>query len=131
MSQASKISTLWIVVLLNMIFADILSFMYPEFLAQITTGKVEGVTITPLFLLIAAVFIEVAILMVYLTRVLSQRTSRIVNLAAVVITILFVVGGGSLTPHYIFFASIEVITMLYIAYLAWIWRESAENNVLR
>jgi len=123
MPLASKISTLWIVVLFNMIFADILSFMYPEFLAQITTGIVEGIKITPLFLLIAAVFIEVAIAMVYLTRVLSPRASRFANLVAVVIIILFVVGGGSLTPHYIFFATVEVITMLYIAYLAWTWRE--------
>ncbi|MCF6322376.1 MAG: DUF6326 family protein [Rhizobiaceae bacterium] len=121
MPLATKISTLWIIVVLNMIFADILSFMYPEFLAQITTGKVEGITITPLFLLVAAVFIEVAIVMIYLTRVLSPRTSRLANLMAVAITVLFVIGGGSLTPHYIFFASIEVLTMLYIAYLAWTW----------
>ncbi len=124
MPLASKISTLWIVVLFNMIFADILSFMYPEFLAQITTGIVEGIKITPLFLLIAAIFVEIAIAMVYLTRVLSPRASRFANLVAVVIIILFVVGGGSLTPHYIFFATVEVITMLYIAYLAWTWREN-------
>lgn len=123
MPLASKISSLWIVVLFNMAFADILSFMYPEFLAQITTGKVEGITITPIFLLVAAVFIEIAILMIYLTNALSQGASRIANLGAAAITILFVVGGGSLTPHYVFFASIEVIALLYITYLAWTWRE--------
>jgi len=123
MPLANKISTLWIVVLFNMIFADLLSFMYPGFLAQIITGTVEGVTITPMFLLLAAIFIEIPILMIFLTKVLSPRTSRIANLVAVVITTLFVVVGGSLTPHYIFFGSIEVAALLYIAYLSWIWRD--------
>lgn len=124
MSVAYKISTLWIVVMINMAFADILSFMDPDFLKQIATGMVEGVTITPMFLLIAAVLIEIAALMIFLTQALNQRTSRIANLVVVVLTILFVVGGGSLKPHYIFFASVEVLAMLYIAYLAWTWREN-------
>lgn len=123
MPLTTKISTLWVVVMLNMAFADILSFMNPEFLTQVATGKVEGVTITPMFLLVAAIFIEIAILMIYLTRALGRSASRIANLVAVAITILFVVGGGSLKPHYIFFASVEVIAMLYIAYLAWTWRK--------
>jgi len=123
MPLATKISTLWVVVLFNMVFADILSFMVPEFMTQIPTGEVEGITITPMLLLVAAIFIEIAILMIFLTRALNRSASRVVNLVAVVIIILFVVGGGSLKPHYIFIASIEVITLLYIAYLAWGWRQ--------
>ncbi len=123
MHLSTKISTLWVVVMINMVFADILSFMDPEFLTQVATGVVAGITITPMFLLLAAIFIEVGILMIYLTRALNRRASRIVNLIAVTITILFVVGGGSLKPHYILFASVEVIAMLYIAYLAWTWPE--------
>ena len=124
MPIATKISTLWIVVLFNMGFADILSFMVPDFMSQILTGKVEGVVITPLFLLVAAIFIEVAIVMIYASRALGPRASRRANLGAAAVTILFIVGGGSLTPHYIFFASIEVITLLYIGFLAWTWREA-------
>ncbi len=123
MPISTKISTLWIVVLFNMGFADILSFMVPEFAAQIQSGVVDGVVITPMFLLLAAVLIEIAIVMIYLSRVLGRRANRIVNFIAVGVTTLFVIGGGSLTPHYIFFASIEVITMIYIAYLAWAWRD--------
>lgn len=122
MTLTSKISTLWVVVMINMAFADILSFMDPEFLSQVATGAVDGIEITPMFLLLAAVFIEIAIVMIYLTQVLSPRAARIANIVAVVITILFVVGGGSLKPHYIFFASVEVIAMIKIGYLAWTWR---------
>ena len=127
MPIASKISTLWIVVLFNMGFADILSFMVPGFLSQIMTGEVDGIVITPMFLLLAAIFVEIAIVMIYLSRALPPRASRMANLVAVGVTILFVVGGGALTPHYIFFASVEVITMLYIAYLAWTWRDTTQS----
>ncbi len=129
MPRASKISTLWIVVMFNMVFADILSFMSPEFLTQVASGTVEGVRITPLFLLVAAGFIEIAILMIYLTRALSPRASRRANLLAVVVTILFVVGGGSLKPHYMFFAGVEVIILLYIACLAWLWQGNIQEDI--
>ena len=119
----TKISTLWVVVLFNMAFADILSFMLPEFAVQIQSGEVDGVVITPMFMLVAAVLIEISIVMIYVSRALSRQTSRIANFAAVGVTALFVIGGGSTAPHYIFFASIEVITMIYIAYLAWTWRD--------
>lgn len=122
MPVATKISMLWIVVLFNMAFADILSFIYPGFLAKIITGVVDGITITPVFLLIAAVFVEISILMIYLTKALPPRISRIANLIAATVTIAFVTGGGSLTLHYMFFASFEIIALFYIGFLSWNWR---------
>lgn len=126
MTLPAKISTLWVVVMLNMIFADILSLFYPGTVAQLTTGTIEGVTITPMFLLVAAVFIEIAILMIFLTHALAPRAARVANLAAVVVTILFVVGGGSLSPHYVLLASVEVLALLYIGWLAWGWRPAPD-----
>lgn len=37
-------------------------------------------------------------------------------------TILWVIGGGTLMLHYIWFASIEVICSFVIIRLAWTWR---------
>lgn len=125
MSVTQKIAALWIVVLFNMAFADILSFISPGFVAQVSTGAIDGITITPMFLLIAAVFIQIPIAMMFLTRVMRPRVNRLCNLVAVVLTVLFVVGGGSLMPHYIFMASIEVIALIYIAVLAWGMRSDA------
>jgi hypothetical protein len=34
-----------------------------------------------------------------------------------------IIGGGSTTLHYIFFASIEVVCSLVIIWLAWTWRD--------
>lgn len=41
-----------------------------------------------------------------------------------VITIVWVIGGGSTTLHYIFFATIEVVCTLFIVWYAWTWRKS-------
>jgi hypothetical protein len=118
----SRLSTLWIFVLINMLFADIFSFMVPGALQKIATGVVDGVQLTPGFLLIAAVLTEIPMAMIILSRLLSYRANRWANLVGGLFTILWVVGLGSATPHYIFIASVEVITCGWIVWLAWRWR---------
>ena len=118
----AKLSTLWIFIMFNMAFADIFSFMYPGFLQQIMTGNADGTQITPGFLLIAAIVTEIPIAMVFLSRLLKHGANRWVNIIGGIITILWVIGGGSTTLHYIFFASIEVVCSLVIIWLAWMWR---------
>jgi hypothetical protein len=124
-NMPAKLSTLWIFLLFNMVFADIFSFMYPGFMAQIVAGTaVDGTVITPIFLLIAAIVTEISIAMVFLSRFLRQGLNRWVNIIGGVITILWVIGGGSLTPHYIFFASIEVLCSLVIIGMARNWHSA-------
>jgi hypothetical protein len=128
LEQTSKnkkmiLSTLWIVVMMNMIFADILGFMLPGALAEIMTGYGGSVKLTQGAMLIAALFLEIPIAMIFLSKVLKHKTNRLLNIIAASITILFVVGGGSLTLHYIFLAGIEVICMLAIIILSWKWKE--------
>ena len=118
----SKLSILWVFVMFNMVFADIFSFMYPGVLKQLMAGNAEQIQITPEFLLIAAVVTEIPIAMVFLSRLLKYGANRWVNILGGVITILWVIGGGSFTLHYVFFASIEVVCALFIIWFAWTWR---------
>ena len=113
-----KISILWIVVMINMIFADVLSFMLPGFLNDIITGNTP-LGITQEILLVFAVILEIPIIMIFLSRVLKYKANRWANIVASVITIIFVIGGGSLALHYIFFATIEVIILVLIITYAW------------
>lgn len=128
LEQTSKntkmiLSTLWVVVMMNMIFADILGFMLPGALAEIMTGYGGSVELTQFTMLIAAFFLEIPITMIFLSKVLKHKPNRVLNIVAACITIIFVVGGGSLTLHYFFLAGVEVICMLAIIVLAWKWRE--------
>ena len=120
----AKLSTLWIFVLINMIFADIFGFMLADTLRNIMASNADGITITPEFLLLAAVMTEISMVMVIASRLLPYRLNRWANILGGIFTIVYVVGLGSLTPHYIFIASIEVICSAWIVWLAWQWRET-------
>lgn len=115
-----KLSTLWIVVMFNMVFADIVGFMNPGALADIMTGAV-GFEITQELLLVFAILLEIPIAMILLSRILGYSANRWANIIAGVITILFVIGGGSAYLSYIFFATIEVVCLLLIIWSAWNW----------
>ncbi len=120
-SMKTKLSTLWIFIMFNMLFADIFTFMNPGFLKGLMGGFAEQVQITPGLLLGFAIVTEISIAMVLLSRILSYRANRWANIIAGTITILYVIGGGSTTPHYIFFATIEVVAAAFIIWYAWKW----------
>jgi len=121
-SMQVRLSTLWVFIMFNMVFADILSFMYPGFLSQVLAGHAGTTQITPGFLLLAAVLTEVPIAMIVLARVLKQRVNRWANIVAGVITIAYVAGGSTTYPHGIFFTAVQVGCALLIIWTAWKWR---------
>ena len=123
MDLGTRLSTLWVVVMLNMVFADILTFIKPGALQELWAGQ-AGVTVTPGLLLVFAILIEVPIMMVFLSRVLKPQPNRWANSVAAVVTTAFVVGGGSLTPHYVFFATVELAFMALIVWSVWTRRHS-------
>lgn len=112
-----KLSTLWIVVTMNMIFADIYSIFVE--LVNKNTLDIPGNVKT--IMAFAAIVTNIPILMIYLSRVLKYKTNRGVNIIAGLLTIIYVVRGGALTPHYIIVATIEVILLLIIIVNSWKW----------
>jgi len=120
MKTQEKLSTLWIVVMFNMLLADILS-IFIELQKQNTLEIIGELIIT---MAIAALIINIPILMIYFSKSLQQKINRILNIVASVLTILFVIGGGSWFPHYIICAGIEVIVLLLILRTAWQWKTS-------
>jgi TRAP-type C4-dicarboxylate transport system permease small subunit len=69
-----------------------------------------------------AIMMEISIAMIILSRVLSFKVNRWVNIIVSLITIIFVVGGGVSYPHYLFIAAVEVICLLLVIWYAWKWR---------
>jgi hypothetical protein len=120
--KRARLSLLWVFVMLNMIFADILSFLMADTVRQVLEGRAGSIAITPGFLLLAAVMTEVPIAMVVLTLVLPHRAARWANVGAALFTIVYVTGMGSATPHYIFIAGVETLACVLIAWQAWTWR---------
>jgi len=119
------LSTLWIVVMINMLMADILSLYIPGALDELV--KFAGDTPITLLMLSGAIMMEISVAMIFLSRILGYRVNRWANIISSIITIVFVIGGGSTYPHYIFIATIEVACLLLIAWIAWKWTDSDDT----
>jgi hypothetical protein len=115
------LSTLWIVVMINMLKADILSLYIPGALEEVAKTSVSTGAPIPQLMLGGAIMMEISIVMIILSRILKYRMNRWVNIITSIITIAFVVGGGVSYPHYIFIAAVEVFCMLLIIWNAWKW----------
>ena len=118
------LSTLWIVVMINMLNADILSLYIPGAFDKLV--KFAGETPITQFMLSGAIMMEISIAMIFLSRVLKYRVNRWANIFTSIITVAFVIGGGTSYPPYIFIATIEVLCLLLIIWKAWKWA-SPEN----
>ncbi|MGJ8685682.1 MAG: DUF6326 family protein [Nonlabens sp.] len=117
MNTRIKLSILWLLVILNIIIADILSIIVE--LVNKNTLDILGEVKTTMG--IAAILLNIPVLMIFFSKSLKYKTNRIINIIASLITLLFVIGGGSLLPHYIICVSIEVIILILIIRTAWKW----------
>lgn len=126
-AMREELSTLWIVVMFTMVFADILSFITPGMMKQVVEGTTV-IKITQPLLLIFAFLLEIPIVMIFLARFLRFKINKILNIVSAAVTIPFVIFGGSLYLHYFFFATIEVACMLWIIILAIRWKEDVREE---
>ncbi|RZM85445.1 hypothetical protein C3B51_00465 [Pseudoalteromonas rubra] len=124
-----KLATLWLLVMLNMIYADILAFVSafitPGVIDTLMSGYSGSVKLSQPLLLISALLIEVPIMMILLSRFLGYRPNRICNLVAAPLTFLFVLSGVETDPFYLFLAAIQLSLLLTIAWTAMRWRTPA------
>lgn len=118
-----KLSALWTVVMIYMVFIDVLGLYIPGSQEEIL--KTAGDTPVTLLMLGAAVMLAAPIAMIFFSRVLKPGINRWANIVVGVITIVFVIGGGTLQPHYLFLGTLETLAMLYIIWLAWTWPKTA------
>ncbi len=120
MEMKSKLSTLWIFIMFNIVMADIIGNMEPGALEAMITGNV-GFTITSEIMLLFSIIQEIPIAMIVLSRILDYRLNRWANIIAGVITIVYVIGGGENVLSYYWFATMEVLCACFIIWSAWTW----------
>ena len=117
---------LWVFMLLNYLYCDVLSLTDPANLKDVLAGHAAGgsVQITPEFLLASAVLMEIPMVMILLSRLLGHGAARWANVVAAAFMTLVQVGSlgvGTPTSYYLFFSAIEVGTLVLIAVLALRW----------
>jgi hypothetical protein len=125
----TRLSALWIFATLNYLYCDVITLMDAPVLRQFLTGHVDGLHITPTFLLAAGVLIEIPIAMALVSRIVTNHAvNRWANIvAALVMTIVqaATLFAGTPAGYYVFFSAIEITTTACIAWLAWRWHQPA------
>jgi len=116
------LSTLWMVVMINMLKADILSLFIPGATNEVVKTAVSASASIPQLMLVGAVMGQLGIAMIILSRVLKYGVNRWANIVVAVITLAYIWGGMASYPHYIFIASVESLCLLLIVWFAWTWR---------
>jgi hypothetical protein len=125
------LSTLWIFVMFNYLYCDVVGLMDSNLLKQFMTGNAGGMQITQEFLLGASILMEIPMAMIVLSRILKYRANLWANIiagaimTAVQILSLFV---GTPTMYYIFFSIIEISCTAFIVWYAWKWPKPDNNS---
>lgn len=130
--RRTVLSTLWIVLLFNYLYCDVLGFYDPALLSGIHSGAVDGIDIVPAFLVGAGILMQVPIWMVLVSRVVPRRVNRPVSIAAAVVMIVVQVGSmlDGPAPVYVFFSIIEIGLLLAIMVLAARWPSPRLDNAV-
>jgi hypothetical protein len=124
------LSTLWIFVVLNMLYCDVVSLMDAGLLKQYLAGNVNGMTMTQGFLLGAGILMAMWIAMVLLSRVLTYRANRWANIIAGILATAVQFASLVFTPpamYYLFFSILEIAGTASIVWFAWTWRDPARS----
>ena len=134
LGHKSLLSTLWVFVLLNMVYADILGTLRPGYLDSLEQISQQ---LTGGMVLLFSVFMEIGIAMILLSRVLAYKANRRAHFIAIPLIILWVVvpslipSLGETTPlSYVFFASVEVATMTFMFWYVWQWKREIPQREL-
>jgi hypothetical protein len=122
------LSTLWIFALLNYLYADVFTlFFNPTAQKETLAMPQEGV-------LVFAILMETAIAMVLLSRVLKYGANRWANIGTGIFHTAFVawsLTGAEQPLFYMFFACLEMVCTLFIAWYAWKWRNPEGQPVFQ
>lgn len=126
------LSTLWVFFILNILYADVLTLMAATFSNYgSSTGEdaeLISTMVSPEMLLVVAIYLELGMVMVVLSRLLKHVVNRWANIVIAILQLsgllasLFV---GSPSMYYIFFVIVEAATLLVIVWYAWHWKNPA------
>ena len=112
-----KLSLLWIFVIVNMAYADILSLMDST---SIIRGIMAGSPLPAGGLLAGAIVMETSFAMIVLPWILNYKVNRWVTIIIGIFMSLQIVIGGH-GPYYVFFATVEVACILLTIWFSWKW----------
>ena len=117
----SRLSALWVFVLINMLLQDVHELLRAGQLEEMISGVVNGTRVTEELLLVAGIVLEVPIAMVVLSLVLTRRVARWAHTVASVLLIGAIISGGVRDLDDYFFTAMKIIGLAAIVWYSWRW----------
>lgn len=118
----TKISALWIAMLILFAYGDIFGFFNPGQIEEVMSGEISGIEITQGFLFTISVYIAIASVMIFLTLVLRPAVARWTNIVLAVVYIVSIVAAAiGEDAYYLFLSAVEIAMLLLIVGYAWTW----------
>ncbi|MDR7277131.1 DUF6326 family protein [Catenuloplanes atrovinosus] len=121
---------LWVTTLLVFAYVDIFGFYRADLINGVLAGRVAGLTIDQVFLVLTTLYIAAAALMVTVSLLAPARINRITNIA---VSLFYVAtAGASLIgetwAYYIIGILIQISLLLVITRVAWTWPRHTPAN---
>lgn len=117
--RQTKLSALWLFVMLTYTYGDVVTLMDPV--------KHGDIQLTEGFLLGGSIYMMIPISMVLLSRLLSYRSNRLASIIAgtiMTLTLILTLFVAVPTTYYMFFTAIEILSTAFIVRSAWTWRNN-------
>jgi len=123
----TKLSALWIAMMLLYIYADILSLFRPGQIEEIMDGLMGPFPVTQGSLVVASLLMIIPAVMVFLSLTLKPGVNRWTNIALGVLYTLVNISNliGESWAYYISFGVVEIVLTLLIVWYAWTWSNPA------
>lgn len=121
----TKVSTLWLFILLNIIFRDIHQYALKSHLEMLLTGYHNGTEITDSLMLLGGFLVEIPIAMVLFSHLLKRAINRPLNMIAAVLTAMTILYTPPSDPDDVFFLIIELAAIVTIIWTVWKWPQQA------
>lgn len=117
------LSTLWLLVYLNILMADVLTLNVPGSEKFLEATSISTGAPIPILMLMGAVLNNLSLIMIFLSRALKYGVNRWVNIVMSIVTVAYIWGFSSPYPHYMFIATVETVCLLFIIWISWKWTE--------
>lgn len=115
-------------------YADLAGLMDTNMLSQYLAGMVDGTKITPQFLTLAALLMQIPLANVFLPQIIrNERTLQWIQIASG--TIMTLVQASTLfvgkpTPYYALFSAFEIAATAYITIDAIKWKKQSKTSAM-
>lgn len=123
-NRKNLLPLLWVFLTVNYIYCDVFTLHDAKYLEAFLTGEVGSMKITEGFLLTFAFVMQVPMIMIVLSKLLTFKLNKYANIIAGIITTtvqVFTVSMGG-TLYFKFFSFFEIFTGLLIIFLAATWK---------